>query len=80
MIPTVPPAMPHQMKLFIPNSHSASVPKINEPKAQPSIMQRMRTPMICELLMVAVLSLRSSAVVSRRTLLLALAQGQDLTG
>jgi len=46
IIPIEPPAIPHQIKLFIPQSHSASVPKINAPNAQPRAKQNMRTPII----------------------------------
>jgi hypothetical protein len=34
IIPILPPTKPHQIKLFIPKIHSASVPKISEPNAQ----------------------------------------------
>jgi len=46
MIPIEPPAIPHQIKLLVPQSHSASVPKINAPNAQPRAKQNMRTPII----------------------------------
>jgi hypothetical protein len=46
IIPIIPPAVPHQRKLLIPQIHSTSVPKINAPNAQPRAKQNKRTPII----------------------------------
>lgn len=58
-IPIVPPAKPHQMKLFISNNQIASVPKINAPNAQPRARQNIRIPTIWLVLITDYLSLLS---------------------
>jgi len=59
MIPIIPPAKPHQMKLLMSHIHTASVPKINAPNAQPRAIQKMRIPIIWLVLIANYFSLLS---------------------
>jgi hypothetical protein len=66
MIPIDPPANPHQIKLLVPQSHTASVPKINAPNAQPRAMQKIRIPIIWLVLIADRLSLYSLTELLKR--------------